>query len=157
MDTHPRQNMQLILGCFNAKIEKEEALRPTIGNHRRHVESNNNGTPLIDFATSLNLRIKSTMFEHKSIQQQTRKSNDRKTWKQIDHILIDTRHASNYLDVRSVRVASAGSDHIWVRAVIRHRVLTLGNKRYSTNQQWNTLIIKNGTTWKQYEKVLEKN
>jgi len=43
------------------------------------------------------------MFPHKDIRKQTCVSNDHITQNQIDHIITDAGHASNILDVRSLR------------------------------------------------------
>lgn len=84
--------MQLTLGDFIAQTGKEDAYRLTIE------ITVDNGTRLIGIATAHNLRIKQTMFGYKNIYKQTGVSNDDKTKNQIDHELIDTRHANNYLD-----------------------------------------------------------
>ena len=41
--------------------------RPTIGNERLHQYSNDNGVRIVNFATSKNLVVKSTMFPHRNI------------------------------------------------------------------------------------------
>jgi len=54
--------MKILLGDFNAKVERENILKPTIGNESIHQHSNDN-----DNATSKNLVVKSTMFSHRKI------------------------------------------------------------------------------------------
>jgi hypothetical protein len=44
-----------ILLDFNAKVSRENILRPKIGNESLHKISNNNGVRIINFATSKNL------------------------------------------------------------------------------------------------------
>jgi hypothetical protein len=73
--------------------------KPTIGNERLHQDSNDNGVRIINFATSKNLVVKSTMFPHRNIYKYTRTSPDVQTHNQIDHILIDRRRHSSILDV----------------------------------------------------------
>jgi len=41
--------------------------KPTIGNENLHKDSNNNGVRIVNFATSKNLAVKSTMFPHRDI------------------------------------------------------------------------------------------
>ena len=77
--------------------------------------NNNNGTRFIDLAASYNLLIKSTMFEHKNIHKETLIANDTITRNQKHHVLIDARHGSNCLDVRSMRGADADTDHFLLK------------------------------------------
>jgi hypothetical protein len=55
--------------------------------------SNGNGTRLIDFAVSRNMVISSMRFPHNDIHKETWISPDGHTRSQIDHVLIDARHA----------------------------------------------------------------
>ena len=54
--------MNILLGDFKPKVEKENIFKPTIGNESLHQGSNNNGFRIVKFATSKNLVAKSTMF-----------------------------------------------------------------------------------------------
>jgi hypothetical protein len=60
-------------------------LKPTIGNESSHDISNDNGV-IVNFATSKNLIVKSTMFPHHNIHKLTWTSPDGKTHNQIDYI-----------------------------------------------------------------------
>jgi hypothetical protein len=91
--------MTILLGDFNAKVGREGIFKPTIGNESLHEISNDNGVRLINFATSKNFRIKSTILAHCNIHKYTWTSPDGKTHNQIDHILVDRRRHSNVLDV----------------------------------------------------------
>jgi exonuclease III len=102
-DQFPKYHMKILLRDFNAKVGREDIFKPIIGNESLH-ENNDNGVRLVNFATSKNLRVKSTMFPHCNILHilgclQIGKHN------QIDHILVDRRRHSNVLDVRSFRPA----------------------------------------------------
>ena len=44
-------HMKLLLGDFNAKVERENILKPTIGQESLHHDSNDNGVRLVNFAT----------------------------------------------------------------------------------------------------------
>jgi hypothetical protein len=90
-DKFPRYHMNILLGEFNAKVGREDIFKPTIGNESLH-EFSNNGVRVVNFATSRNLTVKSTMFPHRNIHKVTWTSPDGKTHNQIDHILIDRRH-----------------------------------------------------------------
>jgi hypothetical protein len=81
--------MKILLADFNAKVGREDIFKQTIGNESLQEISNVNGVRLVNFATSKNLRVKSTMFPHCNIYKYTWTSPDRKTHNQIDHILIE--------------------------------------------------------------------
>jgi hypothetical protein len=104
---HFLKYMKMLLGDFNAGVGRENIFKPTIGEKSLHQDSNDNGVRLVNlvrlvnFATSENLVVKSTMFPHRNIQNHTWTSPDGKTHNQIDHILIDRRWQSSVLDVLS--------------------------------------------------------
>ena len=81
--------MTVLLGDFNAKLGKGNIFKPTIGNDSLHQENNNNAVRIVNFASSVNLVVKSTMFSHRNIHKYTWTSHDAKTHNQFDHILID--------------------------------------------------------------------
>ena len=101
---------------------RENIFKPTIGKESLHQVSNDNGARIVNFATSKNLVVKSTMFPHRSIHKYTWTSPDGKTHNQIDHILIDRRWQSSILDVRSFRGADCDTDHYLVVAKLRERL-----------------------------------
>lgn len=105
----PKQDMQLIIVDHNAKVRKDPVPEPVTGRHILHDTSNDNGSRLIEQATSNNLRIKSTMLEHKQIHKQPWISSDESPRNQIDLVLVDARHNTNVLDVRTCRGAAADS------------------------------------------------
>jgi len=95
--------------------------KPTIGQESLHQDSNNNGVRLVNFATSKNLVVKSTMFPHWNIHKYTWTSPDGKIHNQIDHVLIDRRWHSSVLDVRSFRGGDCDTEHYLVIATVRER------------------------------------
>jgi hypothetical protein len=102
-DKFPKDYKKFLLGDFNAKVGREDIFKPTIGNESLHEISNNNGIRVVNFATSKNLTVKSTMFPHRDIHNVTWTSPDRRTHNHIDHILIDRRWHSSILDVLIVQ------------------------------------------------------
>jgi hypothetical protein len=60
--------MKILLGDFNAKIGRKDILTPTVGNESLHEISNDNGVRVVNFVTSKNLTVKSTLFPHRNIQ-----------------------------------------------------------------------------------------
>jgi hypothetical protein len=74
---------------FTAKVEKKTIFKLKTVNESSHELSNDNGVRVVNFASSKNLTVKSTMFPVHTIHKCTWKSTDRKAHNQIDHILID--------------------------------------------------------------------
>jgi exonuclease III len=66
-DKYPKYHMKILLGDFNAKVGREDIFKPTMGNESLHEISNDNGVGLVNFETSKNLTVKSTMFLHCNI------------------------------------------------------------------------------------------
>jgi hypothetical protein len=118
-DKFHKYHMEILLAYFIAKVGKEDIFKPTIGNESLHEISNDNGVRSVNFTTSKNLRLKSTMFPHCNIYKYTWTSPDGKTHNQIDHILIDRRRYSNVLDAPSFRAADCDTDHYLVVANVR--------------------------------------
>jgi len=114
--------MKILLGDFNARVGRENIFKPTIGNESLHQDSNDNGVRIVNFATSKNLVVKSTMFPHRNIHKYTWTSPDGQTHNQIDHVLIDRRWHWSILDVRNFRRADCDTDHYLVVAKVRERL-----------------------------------
>jgi hypothetical protein len=70
-DKFRKYHMKSLQGDFNAKVGKEDIFKPTIGKENLHEISNDNGVKLVNFATSKNLRVKSTIFPHRNIHKHT--------------------------------------------------------------------------------------
>jgi hypothetical protein len=83
--------MKILLGDFNAKVGRENIFKPTIGNESLHEISNDNGVRAVNFVTSKNLVVKSTMLPHRKIHKYTWTSPEGNTHKQTDHVSIDRR------------------------------------------------------------------
>jgi len=101
------------------KVNKEPVNFPTIGNYSL---TNDNGSQLIQFAVSQNMITGSTFHPHKDINKSKWRLPDGITFNQIDQLLIDRRHKSNLMDVRSHRGANIGSDHHLVIACQRAQI-----------------------------------
>ena len=114
--------MKMLLGDCNAKVGRDNSFKPTIGQESLHQDSNDNGVRLVNFATSQNLVVKSTILPHRNIHKYTWTSLDSKTHNQIDHVLIDRRWHSSVLDVRSSRGADFDTDHYLVIANVRVKI-----------------------------------
>jgi hypothetical protein len=123
----PSYHANILLGEFNAKVDREDKL--TTGNESLHEISNDNGVRVVNFVTSKNFTVKSTIFPHFSIHKYNWTFPDGKTHSQIGHILVDRRRHSSVLDVQSFRAADHDSDHYLVVANVRERLT--GNEQRS--------------------------
>jgi exonuclease III len=84
-----KYHMKILLGDFNAKVGREDIFKMTVGNESLHETNNDNGVRVVNFATSKNLVVKSTMLPHRKIHKYTWTSSYGKTHNQIDHALVD--------------------------------------------------------------------
>jgi exonuclease III len=109
-DQFQNYHMKILLGDFNAKMEREDIFKPTIGNESLHGNNNDDGITVVNLATSKNLVVKSTMFPHCKIYKYTWTSPDVKTHNQIYH---DRRQQSSILDVRNLEELTVIRTTIW--------------------------------------------
>jgi hypothetical protein len=61
-DKLPKYHTKILLGDFNATVGREDIFKLTTRNKRLHEISINNGLRVVNFATSKNLIVKSTVF-----------------------------------------------------------------------------------------------
>jgi exonuclease III len=151
-DQFSRYDMNILLGDFNAKIGRENIFKPTIGNKSLHEISNDSGLRVVNFATSKNLVIKSTMFPHRYIHKYIWTCPKGNTHNQIDHVLIDRRRHSSLLDVRSFRGADCDTDHYLVVAKVRVRLAV--SKRAAQKidtERFNVKNLNEGDVKEQYQ------
>jgi len=106
-----RLDIKIIVGDFNAEVDKESIYKPTIDNESLHNETNNNGIKMIQFAISDGLNVSSTTFPHKDIHKEIWYSAYGRTANQIDHVLISNIFRSAITDIRVLRGPDTGSDH----------------------------------------------
>ncbi|KAK9752713.1 hypothetical protein QE152_g3940 [Popillia japonica] len=111
----PKFDIKCLIGDMNAKVGREEEYSVTTGGKSLHKVSNDNGKRLIEFALENSMKIVSTAFDHKDIHKETWIAPNGLTKNQIDHVLIEMKHAKNITNVRSYRGADADSDHSLVR------------------------------------------
>jgi exonuclease III len=67
LDKFPKYHMNILLGDLNGKRDRKDIFKPIIGNESLHEVSNDNGVRVVNFATSENLTVKSTMLPHRNI------------------------------------------------------------------------------------------
>jgi hypothetical protein len=90
-DQFPRYDMKILLGDLNAKVGREDIFKLTIRNESSHEINNDNGVRVVNFATSKNFVVRSTVFPHRGIYKYTWTSPDAQMHNQIDHVLIVRR------------------------------------------------------------------
>jgi hypothetical protein len=138
--------MNIFLGDLNVKVDREDIFKPTIGKESLHEISNNNGVRLVNFVTSKNLIIKSTMFPHRNIHKHNWTSPDGNTHNQIDDILIDRRRHSNVLAVRSFRAADCDTGYEDYEECLllgyKYPVLTSQETQYSATDPSRLMLCK---------------
>ncbi|XP_055587587.1 craniofacial development protein 2-like [Uranotaenia lowii] len=127
-DRCPKHDIKIVIGDFNAQVGQEEEFKPTIGRFSAHQLTNENGLRLIDFAASKRMAVRSTFFQHRLPHKYTWRS-PYQTQSQIDHVLIDSRHFSDIIDVRSCRGANIESDHYLVMVKMRPKLSVVNNTR----------------------------
>jgi exonuclease III/ribosomal protein S28E/S33 len=137
----PRNDVKVIIGDVNAQIGREKAFKSIIGSHSLHKESNENGIRLINFAAMMNMVISSTRFQRSNIHKHTYApvGGGKKT--QIDHVLVDGRHASDVLNVRTYKATNIDiehhdSDHYLLGVKIRARVSNMGRSKATRCQRF---------------------
>ena len=60
----PKYHMKILVGDFNAKVERKNIFKLTVGNESLHQDRNDNGVRITNFATSNKLVFESMMFPH---------------------------------------------------------------------------------------------
>jgi hypothetical protein len=78
-DRFPKYHTKILLRDFSAKVGREGIFKPTVGNESLHEISNDKRVRVVNFATSKNLTVKSTIFPHHNIHKYIWTSADGKT------------------------------------------------------------------------------
>ena len=160
-DGCPRNDIKIVIGDLNAQIGREKIFKPTIGGFSLHSESNENGIRLINFAASLNMVISSTFFRHKDIHKATWNAPGGRTSSQIDHVMIDRRHASNIMDVRSYRCLESDiehhyTDHLLLGARIRARISNINKEKGVKCKRYDVAKLSNKEYKESFNKELKE-
>jgi hypothetical protein len=121
-DEFPKYHMKSSLVDFNTKVCREDILKPTTGNESLNEISIDNGVRVVNFATSKNVPVNSTTFQHRNIHKFTWTSPDGKSHNQIDHTLIDRRRHSSTLDVQSFRASDCDTNYYLMVEKVRERL-----------------------------------
>jgi len=146
----PKHDINVVMGDFNTNLGKEPGLAPNVGKYSLHEETNNNGWRMIDFAITKNMAKSSTLFKHKRIHKEIWRSPDKTTSNQSDHVMIDSRHTTDILDVKACRGADCDSDHYIVKIKFRQRISTVGKLSTQRSIKYNVENLKEGNNAKEY-------
>ena len=170
-DSCPDYDTKIVLGDLNAQIGCEKVFEGTIGRAslkaksktetRRFVKAadnltTDNGIRFISFAASKNMIISSTIFRRKEIYKATWIAPDGVSMTQIDHIAIDKRHASSILDVKSMRGAEIGSDHLLVRAKFRAKISMQSKRTTVTSKKHHIEALQQPMIAQEYKNRLDE-
>ncbi|XP_053661567.1 uncharacterized protein LOC128710733 [Anopheles marshallii] len=85
--------------------------------------------------------IRSTYFQHKPRFSYTWRS-PQNTYSQIDHVLIDGRHFSDIIDVKTLRGANVDSDHFLLMVKLRQKLSVANKSRSQPTPRLNTDRLK---------------
>jgi hypothetical protein len=103
-DKFPKHHMKMLLGDFNANVNRGDIFKQTIANENLYETGNDNRVRVVNSDTSKNLIATNTKFPHRYIHEFTWTSPEGKTNNQTDHILKDRRQHSSVLDLRLFRI-----------------------------------------------------
>ena len=139
-----RHDVTIVMGDLNASIGSDRiADRGIIGSVCSGF-ANDNGSRLLDFCSSNDLRLGSSWFPRKRIHQLTWCSNDGVTRKVLDHVIISRRWFSCMTSCRVFRSAELGSfDHRLLAFSLRLR--TKARKQTTPTKRYNTDALNNPT------------
>jgi hypothetical protein len=113
--------MKFFLGDVIAKVEGQLIFKPTVGNVSLPEIGSDNGVRIVNFATSRNLSVESSVFLHPNMHELDLDSG-RETHNEIDQVFIDKRQHSDMSDVQSFIGADCDTDHYLVIAKVRERL-----------------------------------
>ncbi len=141
LDSIPQTEVIILAGDFNARIGVDRSgWEGTMGRFG-HGEINDNGLRLLSFATSNNLIIGNSYFQHPRKHQLTWRNPSGNDSAVLDYVLINSRFRSSLKDVRAMRGPDCGSDHYIVRAVLQLRLKRVQRKTSpSVKLDWTCLL-----------------
>jgi hypothetical protein len=110
---------------------------------------------MTDFAIARNMAKSSTLFQHKRIHTETWRSPDEPTSNQTDHVMIDSRHATDILDVKSCRGADCNRDHYVVKIKYRQWISVIGKLNAQRSNKFHVDNFKKEIIAQEYRNEVE--
>ena len=104
----------------------------------------------------LSYRSDHTCSKHQKIHKGTWKLHGGEQVNQIDHILINRRHGTSILDVRSARGPNCDSDHYMVRAKLKERLAVVNNSQGPKKLKWNIEKLKESEQSQIYQDTIKR-
>jgi len=101
--------------------------------------------------------IGSTMFQHKNVHKPTWTAPDRSFERYIDHMVIDARHMSDLMDIRSYRGGNMDSNHYLVIARMRARISNIKKIRGERIRKFCISKLQDENMTNMYAKRLEES
>ena len=132
-----KYDILILLGDFNAKIDRENFIATVAGKYTLHEVTSENGKWLGQLAARNNMIIKRICFENKAIRKGTWMCPGTDVVDQMDHVIINKRHASSITDVRSRHGPSCNSDHFLVKVTLRERLSNALKNQGRKRKRWN--------------------
>ena len=144
-----RHDVTIVMGDLNAVIGSDRVARRGIICPVCSGFANDNGSRLLDFCASNDLRVGSSWFPRKRINQLTWYSHDGVTRKFLDHVIISRRWFSCMTSCRVFKSAELGSsDHRLFAFSLRLR--TKACKQTTPTKRYNTDALNNHTIASKY-------
>ena len=141
LDSIPQTEMIILAGDFNAHIGVDRNGWEAVMGRFGHGDINDNGLRLLSFATSNNLTVGNSLFQHPRKHQLTWRNPSGMDSAVLDYVLINSRFRSSLKDVRAMRGLECGSDHCLVRAVVQLRLQRPKKKLHpSVRLDWGQLM-----------------
>ena len=125
----PKNNMCVIAGDMNAETGSDGSPWPGVLGPFGVGSLNDNGTRMLSFATSNRFVVCNTFFGHKRRHRETFISNDHKTVKRLDYLLVNRSYKSSVEDVKVNFAADVLSDHKLVLCKLRLHLKVQRSKR----------------------------
>ena len=152
-----KYDILLLLGNFNAQIGKENFIATVAGKYTLHEATSENGKRMGKLPVRHNMIIKNACFEHKRIPKGTWMCSGTDVVFQIDHVVINKRHASSITDVKSCRGQNCDSDCFLVEVSSRERLSNALKNQGRKRKRWNIGKVKNEDDLNLYQqKINEK-
>ncbi|XP_038118601.1 craniofacial development protein 2-like [Culex quinquefasciatus] len=152
----PRHDVKIVIGDANAQVGREAFFHPVIGKESLHPRTNDNGLRLVNFAAARGMAICSTFFARMNIRKHTWRHPNGESCTQIDHVLVDGRHFSDVMDVRSYRGPNIDSDHFLVACKIRARLSNVLTPRTARVARLNVQRLASSDVAAEYSRKLDE-